>query len=286
MSLPRMSLHIGDYRKDTGHLRAAGHGGYLLLIMHYWATGGLPDDDRQLAAIACMTDREWKQWRPVLAAFFGAKWKHKRIDEELEEAKTRYERRVNAGKKGGRPPKQSESKAFPLPKQPSTLSEKEEDNADDARAKGAIMLEGFMLADRLRQALGWDKDDPHAVGMPWVTQKWLNGGWNADLCVATVQQVKARSRKTINTLAYFETAIAEAHARQSAPLPVVVIDQTPEVSHVQAGSRHPGGAYGASKDKFRAAYDKLSEFADGGEEPDDSASRQGVVEILPAARRN
>lgn len=164
--------------------------------------------------------------------------------------------------------------------------EGKEDNADDARGKGAIMLEGFMLADRLRQALGWDKDDPHAVGMPWVTQKWLNGGWNADLCVATVQQVKARSRKTINTLAYFETAIAEAHARQSVPLPVVILDQTPEVSHVQAGSRHPGGAYGASKDKFRAAYDKLSEFADGGDEPGDSASGQGIVKILPAARRN
>lgn len=99
MSLPRMSLHIGDYKKDTGHLRAAGHGAYLLLTMHYWATGGLPDDDRQLSAIAGMTDREWKQIKPTIKAFFRDGWRHKRIDEELAAAQEKYEKRVDAGKK-------------------------------------------------------------------------------------------------------------------------------------------------------------------------------------------
>jgi hypothetical protein len=30
MSFIRMNLHIGDYKKSTGHLRAAGHGAYAL----------------------------------------------------------------------------------------------------------------------------------------------------------------------------------------------------------------------------------------------------------------
>src|SRR4051812_25549136 len=104
MSLPRMSWHIGDYKKDTGHLRAAGHGAYVLLCMHYWATGGLPNDDKQLAAIACMTDREWKAPLPVLRALFKGEgeWRHKRIDEELIEAEAKYEKRANAGREGGK----------------------------------------------------------------------------------------------------------------------------------------------------------------------------------------
>lgn len=89
MSLPRMSLHIGDYKKDTGHLGAAEHGAYLLLTMHYWATGGLPNDDVQLARIACMGDKAWKAARPTIAAFFKPSWKHKRIEEELAAARER-----------------------------------------------------------------------------------------------------------------------------------------------------------------------------------------------------
>jgi len=145
MSLPRMSLHIGDYKKDTGHLRAAEHGAYLLLIMHYWATGGLPDDDRQLAVIACMKNREWKQWKPVLQAFFHDGWKHKRIDEELRLAQEKYERRATAGASGGnatRNKKQKGSNAAPPTQQCGsnavatlTLTNKEEAKASSSRAR-------------------------------------------------------------------------------------------------------------------------------------------------------
>ncbi|HEV7432804.1 MAG TPA: DUF1376 domain-containing protein [Steroidobacteraceae bacterium] len=109
-----MSIHIGDYKKDTGHLRAAGHGAYFLLIMHYWSTGGLPDDDRQLAAISCMSDREWKQWKPIMQAFFHDGWKHKRIDVELVQAHEAYAKRAAAGGRGGaatRKPKPNGSNA-------------------------------------------------------------------------------------------------------------------------------------------------------------------------------
>lgn len=102
MSLPRMSWHIGDYKKDTGHLRAAGHGAYFLLCMHYWATGGVPNDDQQLAAITCMTDREWRKHKPTLKALFKGEgeWRHKRIDEELAAAQAKYEKLSQAGRDG------------------------------------------------------------------------------------------------------------------------------------------------------------------------------------------
>jgi uncharacterized protein YdaU (DUF1376 family) len=99
-SPPWMPLYIGDYRADTTHLNAVQHGAYLLLIMHYWQQAGLPDDDEQLARIACMTIAEWRKHRPVIRAFFGEGWRHKRIDQEIERAVEKYRRRAKAGKKG------------------------------------------------------------------------------------------------------------------------------------------------------------------------------------------
>ena len=129
MSLPRMSWHIGDYKKDTGNLRAAGHGAYFLLCMHYWATGGLPDDDLELAAIACMSDREWKQHKPIIQRFFHDGWKHKRIDRELKEATEKYEARASAGKKGGNAKANGKQK-------PSNARPELEPSYGEARANG------------------------------------------------------------------------------------------------------------------------------------------------------
>jgi uncharacterized protein YdaU (DUF1376 family) len=93
-----MPLYIADYLADTAHLSATEHGAYLLLIMHYWRKGGLPDDDPQLARIARMSPEEWSKVRSVIEAFFEAGWMHKRIEKELAESKQRTE----AGRKGGR----------------------------------------------------------------------------------------------------------------------------------------------------------------------------------------
>ena len=95
-----MPLYIGDYLADTRRLKAAEHGAYLLLIMEYWQAGGLPDDDRQLARIACMTDREWKIARPIIEKRFQPGWRHKRIDAELAKAAVMSKKRASAGKAG------------------------------------------------------------------------------------------------------------------------------------------------------------------------------------------
>lgn len=82
-----MPLFIGDYKKDTGRLTRDQHGGYMLLIMEYWNTGPLLDDDEELAAIVLADAREWRRLRPKLERFFKIEagvWRHSRIDKELE----------------------------------------------------------------------------------------------------------------------------------------------------------------------------------------------------------
>jgi uncharacterized protein YdaU (DUF1376 family) len=101
MKRPWMPLYVGDYLGDTGHLTTGQHGAYLLLMMHYWRKGELPDDDRQLAKITKLPLKTWSDYRPVLLPFFHDGWKHKRIDAELERMVHVSEKRASAGKKGG-----------------------------------------------------------------------------------------------------------------------------------------------------------------------------------------
>lgn len=83
---PWMPLYVADYLADTGHLSAAEHGAYMLLILHYWQNAGLPTDDRRLARISRMSEMEWAESRDTLADFFDSNWTHKRIEAELAKA--------------------------------------------------------------------------------------------------------------------------------------------------------------------------------------------------------
>jgi uncharacterized protein YdaU (DUF1376 family) len=96
-----MPLYVGDYLGDTGHLTTAQHGAYLLLMMHYWRKGELPDDDRQLSKITKLPLKTWCDYRAVLQAFFHDGWRHKRIDAELMRMMRISEKRASAGQKGG-----------------------------------------------------------------------------------------------------------------------------------------------------------------------------------------
>jgi uncharacterized protein YdaU (DUF1376 family) len=96
-----MPLYVGDYLADTGHLTTVQHGAYILLIMNYWTRGKLPGDDRQLAAITKLSLRDWRRHKPVLAAFFGESWQHRRLDAELIRAVDKRDKRAVAGSRGG-----------------------------------------------------------------------------------------------------------------------------------------------------------------------------------------
>src|SRR5271169_1232817 len=101
MKRPWMPLYVGDYLGDTGHLTTAQHGAYLLLMMHYWRKGELPDCDRQLSKIAKLPLKTWCEYRPTLQDFFHSGWRHKRIDSELERMLRVSEKRAIPGQKGG-----------------------------------------------------------------------------------------------------------------------------------------------------------------------------------------
>jgi uncharacterized protein YdaU (DUF1376 family) len=101
MNRPWMPLYVGDYLGDTGHLTTTQHGAYLLLMMHYWRKGELPDDDRQLSKIAKLPLKTWCEYRATLQDFFYEGWKHKRIDAELARMMRVSEKRAIAGQKGG-----------------------------------------------------------------------------------------------------------------------------------------------------------------------------------------
>lgn len=115
--LPWMSFHVADYVSDTLHLTTIQHGAYLLLIMHYWKHGKLPENERQLTSIAKMTAAEWEEHRETLAELFLPRWKHKRVEEELTRGREKYAKRAGAGKKGGeaKAAKQTPSNATPVP---------------------------------------------------------------------------------------------------------------------------------------------------------------------------
>jgi uncharacterized protein YdaU (DUF1376 family) len=96
-----MPLYVGDYLGDTGHLTTAQHGAYLLLMMHYWRQGYLPEEDKQLAAITKLSLRSWHESQATIQAFFYDGWKHKRIDQELLKMERATDKRAAAGQKGG-----------------------------------------------------------------------------------------------------------------------------------------------------------------------------------------
>lgn len=79
-----MPFYVGDYLADTMHLSAAEHGAYLMLILHYWKSGPIPDEDARLANITKLGDA-WSISSSTLRAFFAHRdgmLVHDRIDEE------------------------------------------------------------------------------------------------------------------------------------------------------------------------------------------------------------
>ena len=100
-----MPMWWGDYLRDTSHLDNGMHGAYLMLIQHYWcASEPLVDDDGVLWRVArCNSIKDWKRIRPIIVRFFrvvDGVWHHKRVDEEIEKAKAKFEKRSQAGRKG------------------------------------------------------------------------------------------------------------------------------------------------------------------------------------------
>jgi uncharacterized protein YdaU (DUF1376 family) len=100
-----MPFLIGRYLGDTMHLTYDQHGPYILLLLHYWRTGPLPNDDRKLAAITRVPLDIWKsEMAETLREFFTLEadglLHQKRADEEIARRKLISDKRSMAGKAG------------------------------------------------------------------------------------------------------------------------------------------------------------------------------------------
>jgi uncharacterized protein YdaU (DUF1376 family) len=98
-----MPLYIGDYLADTGHLTAAEHGAYLLLLMQQWRRGWLPDDDMQLSRMVRMRVEHWRRIAGNVRAFFAAgempgTLQQKRLHAEREKALSISQKRADAAR--------------------------------------------------------------------------------------------------------------------------------------------------------------------------------------------
>jgi uncharacterized protein YdaU (DUF1376 family) len=118
-----MPVYWGDYARDTGHLNAAGHGAYLMLIKHYWCTGApIIDDDDELWRVACCdSKKEWLVLKPKVLRFFERQdgvLRHKRIDKEIASATAAVSAKSKAGKKGAETRWQKDGGAVAEPPKP------------------------------------------------------------------------------------------------------------------------------------------------------------------------
>jgi len=143
-----MPLYIADYLSATEHLDAAESGAYLHLIMHYWQKGKLPTEDRFLARIARMTERQWAKAKPTIQAFFDENWCHSRIESELEKASDKSEKRSEAGSRGGHA-KALKNNDAPLANATDLLGDLPEQNAGKNIANGLASSSDSTSQDKI-----------------------------------------------------------------------------------------------------------------------------------------
>ncbi len=140
MSLPYFNLYPRDFEADTSHLSLEEDGAYNRLLRLCWMTPGcsLPDDDAWIMRrMRVDQDTYDRVVRVVLAEFFTRKSgrvRNARIAREYEQSSAAHEKRVLAGKSGGKAKalktnKTEPSKAKAIPKQPEPEPEPEESNS-------------------------------------------------------------------------------------------------------------------------------------------------------------
>jgi uncharacterized protein YdaU (DUF1376 family) len=117
-----LPLYVGDYLADTKDLTAEEHGAYLLLLMHEWKTGPLPNDIADLARIGAVSKFRAKiciQLK-IIPRFFkqGPDGKYFSPRLEAERARSIEKKRLytERAKKGGRA-KAASSSASSKPRQ-------------------------------------------------------------------------------------------------------------------------------------------------------------------------
>lgn len=239
-----MPLYIGDYLADTMHLSGPEHGAYLLLIMHYWRNGPLPDDDKSLAAIARTDRKDWPAISETVREFFRKdatdnRLHHKRIDAELSAANAIVlQKRAAANARWKRQDSARNADAYadashvhpsrisPSPS-PSPKEAKQDARVNGSRhpANGAgpprwpdtriVESEGRPCCNGIYVDTVSEKF-AEAAGLPLVPLAdktmlgWLADGYDSDEILPVIRRVMERAGHIPKSLAYFDKAVREA----------------------------------------------------------------------------
>lgn len=201
MSRPWMPLYVSDYLGDTGHLSTLQHGAYMLLLMHYWQTGGLPCDENQIRRVARMDADEWRDAVPVLRSLFRENWTHKRMDEELAKASAISSKRADAARQ------MHDKRNANAPANASNLQTQPQPQAcsnEQAAVRDPWMI--FKMDVVAAYSPGLPPDTGHV-------EVWKARGFSADLCRAVVLAGLQRTKP--RTLKYFDKAIQEAAVKRA-----------------------------------------------------------------------
>lgn len=215
MSHAWMPFYVADYLGKTQRLTTAEHGAYMLLIMEYWQSGGLPVDDAQLARICRMTQREWAKAKPSIAEYFEDGWHHQRVEEELAKAGIKHERRVEAGRSGGKAKavaKQTPSNATGNAPSNALASSSEPEKEDTEGTNVPSAESGFAaVSDRERLRTTGVEWLARAVGRKPQSLQGVIGRWlkqTGDDAAAVLGVLwEARDRQIAEPIAWIEAAL-------------------------------------------------------------------------------
>lgn len=211
-----MPLMVDKYLGDTTHLTTEQHGAYLLLLMALWKRdGSLPDDDRQLAAIARMTPARWRANRATLMEFFGVdggRITQKRLTEELRRARDNSSARAAAGAKGAESRWQTHGKCMangmanglqndaptpiPIPK------DKEKPSEPSVRAQSAVAPVDVIFANGVPLLTAAGVSEKNARSMLGLMRKQHG----AEAVVAALERCVAE--QPIEPVAWLQAALA------------------------------------------------------------------------------
>lgn len=234
MSRPWMPLYVADYLADTGHLTAAEHGAYLLLIMHYWTRKGLPKDERQLARIARLSPEEWSASRDTLAALFGEGWTHKRIDGELARCdEISDKRRAAVQQRKDRQPTSEATNVVQLNTHARVVVTV--DDKDDHKKEDTVPARENDY-DRLHRALSEAAGEMPCAASPDISPIFamIADGWSLDMQILPAIRDMALRKKRPTSWKYVAVTIrAQAEeARGRGPPPAVAMPATQPMKKV------------------------------------------------------
>jgi len=142
-----------------------------------------------------------------------------------------------------------------------------------------VSREAIAVAEEVMAIFEIDREftPPGWCGAAMRIQSGMNEGWKREIILLAARKIAANKRDgPPDNFTYLEKPIAREHANANKPIPVEA------ASNVQANQRHPGGAYGASKDRFREAHADLKAFI---AEQDSGDGSGQIVELLPTPRR-